>query len=104
MGIHDRDWYRDELKTQHRAKRAPAAPRVFDRVGPRPGRPVEVRAKPWRRWMPSSSTPAWKIFLFWLVVVAGLTVYFQPIAAERAAKRLIQPALQLLCSAGAKCT
>lgn len=54
--------------------------------------------------MPSSSTPAWKIALFWVVVVAGLTFYFQPMAAERAAKRLIQPAVQFFCSAGAKCT
>lgn len=106
MGYQDRDWYRNDVKDKQRTKPAFVSrpSRVFDRVAPRPGRPVVVRASFWRRHLPSSRTPAWKIALFWCVVVAGLTAYFEPIAAERAAKRLIGPAVQLFCSAGAKCT
>lgn len=105
MGYQDRDWYRDDVKEKERARaRSFAPPRRFDRFALRPGRPVVVRAKPPGLWSRILNASAWKIALFWVVFVAGLTAYFQPIAAERAAKRLIQPALQLFCSAGAKCT
>jgi hypothetical protein len=103
MSYHDRDWYRDEYKAKQGAKPTPTA-RAFDRVGPRPGRRVVVRAKFWQRLLPSGKTPAWKIALFWIAFAFGLTALFQPVVLERQAKRLMQPAMKLVCSVGVKCT
>lgn len=109
MGYQDRDWYREHYKQQERAQARPtfarpASARRFDRVGPRPGRPVVMRAKPPGFWSRILSASAWKIALFWVAVALGLTLFFQPIALERAANRAIQPAVQLFCSASSKCT
>lgn len=57
-----------------------------------------------KSWLPNQQTAAWKIIVFWLAVVAGLTMFFEPIVAKKAAERLMKPAMQLVCSAGAKCT
>lgn len=84
MGYQDRDWYKDHHKRQERARR-----------------PATAR---WRFCLPSGATPTWKIVLFWVVVAVGLTFVFEPVAAKRAAKRVIDPAVKLFCSPGAKCT
>jgi len=48
--------------------------------------------------------PTWKIVIFWVLVAAGLTMFFEPIVAKRAAQRAIQPAVELFCTASSKCT
>lgn len=60
--------------------------------------------KPMGWWARILSASAWKIAVFWVLVALGLTLFFEPIVAERAARRAIQPAIELFCSAGAKCT
>ena len=60
--------------------------------------------KPKGWWARILSASAWKIAVFWVLVALGLTLFFEPIVAERAARRAIQPAIELFCSAGAKCT
>jgi len=119
MGIHDRDWYRDHHKARSQPSSQevpdspdsassepdhPRDPNRIDRVAPRPGRPVLVRARPPGLLSRIAQASAWKIALFWVAVAAGLTFFFQPVVAERAAKRLIEPAAQIFCSATSKCT
>jgi len=119
MGIHDRDWYRDHHKARSQPSSqdmpnspdAPSSardherdPNRIDRVGPRPGRPVRVRARPPGLLIRIAQASTWKIALFWVAAAAGLTFFFQPVVAERVAKRLIEPASQIFCSATSKCT
>lgn len=84
MGYQDREWYRNQTKPSE----AGAVPRERFR----------------RSWLPSGSTPAWKIAAFWVVVAVGLTALFQPVVLERQAKRMVQPVVKMFCSVGAKCT
>lgn len=61
------------------------------------------RGKPMGWWARILSASTWQIAVFWVLVALGLTLFFEPIVAERAARRALQSAIELFCSAGAKC-
>ncbi len=64
-----------------------------------------VPSKAATRWLSRLVyAPTWQIVIFWVLLAAGLTMFFEPIVAKRAAQRAIQPAVELFCTASSKCT
>ena len=85
MGIHDRDWYREERK-QERAKAPPRADKKPEQAAPSSSPPepapsvrVPIRqtgSLPHVRYTPLG-LPLWFMAIFWAVVLVGLLAVFQ---------------------------